>query len=174
MAQTLVVWIYKQVKEEQSKSRINYRNVQVNVETLWLALYDTLRGIGAARLNLKAAVATATEIILFQRGNIADNNALIAYDRATFTAYLAEPTRALPQPQITLFALPQRYNRRAGFSAATLLNATQILFAASVKDTPDEIQDGPTFGNFIGLLQARQNGACSGSRRSARAAKSRR
>ncbi|OQY83967.1 MAG: hypothetical protein B6D41_16255 [Chloroflexi bacterium UTCFX4] len=37
MAQTLVVWIYKQVKEEQSKSRINYRNVQVNVETLWLA-----------------------------------------------------------------------------------------------------------------------------------------
>jgi len=132
----------------------NPRAPRIHAPIALTTLYDTLRDSGVARLNLEAAVATLTEIILFQRGNSADNNALIAFDRATFMAYLAEPTRALPQPRITAFALPQLYNRRAGFSAATLLNATQILFAASVEDTPDEIQDGPTLGSFIGLLQA--------------------
>ena len=51
------------------------------------------------------------------------------------------------------FSLPVLRGRRAGFSAAVVLNASQILFAATVEDTDNEIDDGATLGSFIGLME---------------------
>ncbi|MCG3139524.1 MAG: hypothetical protein HDKAJFGB_00401 [Anaerolineae bacterium] len=129
---------------------------RVTTQIALTALYNLLRKqpqlVGAQKLNLEAAAATTDEIFLFQRGNIADHNALAAFDRASFMAYLEQPTRAAPSPRVTRFSMPSLQKRKAGFAAATSVNDSQILFAATVEDTDNEIDDGATLGSFIGLL----------------------
>lgn len=121
------------------------------------ALYNVLRAdarvVSTQQLNLEAAAAASNEILLFQRGNISGNNAIATFDLAAFMSYLDGEMHTLPEPRITTVRLPHLQGRSAGFSAATILNESQILFAATVEDTPDEIQDGPTLGSFIGLLE---------------------
>lgn len=123
------------------------------------ALYDVLRAapefVSTQKLNLEAAAATGDELYLFQRGNISGNNALAAYDLAAFMQFLAGQTNVPPPPRIARFTLPALQNRNSGFSAATLLNDAQILFAATVEDTDNEIDDGATLGSFIGMLERR-------------------
>jgi hypothetical protein len=119
-------------------------------------LYDTMRNnsqiVATQQLNLEAAASTRDTLYLFQRGNISGHNSISAFDLNAFYAFL-ENSAPLPVPRVYAFALPQIQNRSAGFSAAFVLGRNEILFAASVEDTPDEIQDGPTLGSFIGVLQ---------------------
>lgn len=118
--------------------------------------YDALRAnhhvVGAQKLNLEAAAAAPNEVLLFQRGNISGVNAIAAFETAPFMRFLDNPAAPAPLPRVARVELPMLQERRAGFSAAILLNDAEILFAASVEDTPNEIQDGPTLGSFIGLL----------------------
>lgn len=119
-------------------------------------LYDTFRSnkriVGTQKLNLEAASSTDKALFLFQRGNISGINAFIEYRLDEFLAFLDDPVN-IPQSHVRALTLPSLQNRVAGFSAAfNLANSNQILFAASVEDTPDEIQDGPTLGSFVGLL----------------------
>ena len=122
------------------------------------ALYDALRAnseiVGAHTLNLEAASCTHNTLALFQRGNISGINAHIEFDLRAFMQFLDAPTSPLPAPRVTTFALPKIKNRRAGFSAATYRNDS-ILFAATVEDTENEIDDGATLGSFIGEMRGR-------------------
>lgn len=134
------------------------------VQTISLTpLYDTLRRnpriVGAQQLNLEAAASTADTLFLLQRGNISEHNSISAFDLAAFYAFLENPAQPPPSPQLFAFTLPQIQKQGAGFSAATVLSDGQILFAATVEDTPDEVQDGPTLGSFIGILQTDKNAA---------------
>lgn len=119
-------------------------------------LYEVLRAtpefVGTQQLNLEAAAATTNELLLFQRGNISGNNAIAAFDFEAFMSYLDEPRSVVPEPHVTRFSLPVLQNRNAGFSAAAILNDSQILFTASVEDTDNEIDDGTTLGSFIGRI----------------------
>lgn len=126
---------------------------QVSLTPLYDVLRNTPQFVGTQKLNLEAAAATDKEIFLFQRGNISGNNALAAYDLAAFMQFLEGETNLLPTPRVTRFALPVLQNRSSGFSAATFLNDAQILFAATVEDTENEIDDGATLGSFVGMLE---------------------
>lgn len=121
------------------------------------ALYDTLRAnpaiVGAHQLNLEAAAATRDTLWLFQRGNISGIHAVMEFETRALLQYLDAPAPAPPAARLATFTLPHIKNRRAGFSAATMLNDSQILFAASVEDTDNEIDDGATLGSFVGLME---------------------
>lgn len=123
------------------------------------ALYDALRArseiVGAHQLNFEAASCTHNALALFQRGNISGNNVAVEFDLRAFMQFLDAPNSPPPVSRITSYALPHIQNRRAGFSAATHWNDS-ILFAASVEDTDNEIDDGATLGSFIGEMRAQE------------------
>ncbi len=124
-----------------------------------MSIYDNLRAdptiLGPQKLNLEGATATRDAVLLFQRGNISGINALMEYPLMTFMNYLDAPTLLVPIPQVSTFTLPKIHNRHAGFSAALTWNDS-ILFAASVEDTDNEIDDGATLGSFIGMLRGNE------------------
>lgn len=117
-------------------------------------LYDALRAnreiVGEHTLNIEAASAAGDSIYLYQRGNISGINAVIGYERRALMDYL-DGIRAAPSPGIRSFTLPQIGTRLAGFSAAAGYQAG-TLFAATVEDTDNEIDDGETLASFIGTI----------------------
>lgn len=119
------------------------------------SLYDALRAdpriVGRNTLNIEAAAAARDKILLFQRGNISGINAVIEFGAVELLKYLQDPAISPPAPRIETYTLPQIGTRRAGFSAACAWNEG-ILFAASVEDTDNEIEDGATLGSFVGFL----------------------
>lgn len=121
------------------------------------ALYDALRAnseiVGAHQLNLEAAACTPDTLSLFQRGNISGMRTRAKFDTHAFMQYLDAPTAPLPTPTLTHFTLPKIKKRHAGFSA-TIEWKDSILFAATVEDTDNEIDDGATLGSFIGRIDA--------------------
>lgn len=121
------------------------------------ALYDALRAnseiVGAHQLNLEAASCTSDTLSLFQRGNISGKNARVEFELAALMNYLDAPNSLPSIVAIANYALPQLKNRRAGFSAATTFQDS-FLFAATVEDTDNEIDDGATLGSFIGRIGA--------------------
>ena len=120
------------------------------------ALYNNLRAnseiVGAHQLNVEAASCTHNALSLFQRGNVSGNNARVEFELDAFMPFLDGSASLLPTPRVTAFTLPKIKNRLAGFSAATELD-DGIVFAASVEDTDNEIDDGAALGSFIGMLR---------------------
>ena len=121
-------------------------------------LYDRLRHdplvVGSGKLNIEGAAATREHLILFQRGNISHKNVALYYDLPAFLAYLRDDTTLPPEPVIYAYGLPSLQGILSGFSGATLVpDSDQILFAAAVEDTTNELEDGPTLGSFLGLLR---------------------
>jgi hypothetical protein len=125
----------------------------VSLTTLYDALRADPRVVGARTLNLEAAAAGRDTILLFQRGNISGINAVLEFRAKDFLEYLENPSIHPPAPRIETYPLPELQNRRAGFSAASA-SGDGILFAASVEDTDNEIDDGPTLGSFVGYIES--------------------
>lgn len=122
-------------------------------------LYNALRArpdvVGGDVLNIEAATVVGNEMWLFQRGNISGVHACIRYDLAAFLACLRAPGRALPTAQIVHYALPTLGDVRAGFSAATTArvgNDEIVVFAASLENTSDAVDDGKMLGSYVGIL----------------------
>jgi hypothetical protein len=111
--------------------------------------------VGANRLNIEGAASSDQHLWLLPRGNISNIHAVIEFERQAFLNYLDSNDSAVPPYILSVFTLPQVQTRTAGFSAAANLG-DGILFAASVEDTDNEIDDGPTLGSFIGLLRENQ------------------
>lgn len=118
-------------------------------------LYAALRKpawIGDAELNIEAAVATDEKLFLFQRGNITGRNVMFEWALTDFTESLLQHK---PLPVVPYFlTLPNLNGCGAGFSAACWKPYhRQVLFAASVENTPNAIDDGEVLGSFIGILK---------------------
>ena len=64
--------------------------------------------------------------------------------------YLFLPGSPFPEATFQKIKLPAINGREARLSGACTLNDRQILFSASVEDTPDWTKDGPVLGSFIG------------------------
>lgn len=104
-------------------------------------------------LNLEAAAATATELLLFQRTvGAATGNLLFRLPLAATLDYLHHRTSQVPPVQQQLFELPIIDGKPAGFSGATWFDDT-LFVTASVEDTQDAVLDGAVLGSFVGVLE---------------------
>lgn len=105
-----------------------------------------------AVLNLEAAAATATELLLLQRPVASGPALLFELPLAATLAYLFEPRGPVPTPlRVRAFTLPTLAGHAAGFSGATYV-AGQLLVTASVEAAADAVADGEVLGSFVGVI----------------------
>jgi hypothetical protein len=103
-------------------------------------------------LNLEAAAATASALLLLQRPVGGGPALVFELPLAATLAHLFEPGKPVFAPTRVLpFTLPLLGGYAAGFSGATLLDG-QLLVTASVEATADAVADGATLGSFVGHL----------------------
>jgi hypothetical protein len=117
-------------------------------------LYAALRPLlpKSIVLNLEAAAATPTELLLFQRTvGVSSGNLLFRLPLAATWAYLQRHTTQLPTITTQLFELPMVDGKPAGFSGAAWQDG-RLLVTASVEDTTDAVLDGAVLGSFVGEL----------------------
>ncbi|MCB2377803.1 hypothetical protein LGH70_09435 [Hymenobacter sp. BT635] len=125
----------------------------VSLSRLYAALRQKLPA--GVVLNLEAAAATATELLLFQRtvgstgGNIVFRLPLLV------TLDALRHQGAVPAVQQQEYVLPTLQGKAAGFSGACTFE-NNVFITASVEDTTDAIADGEVLGSFVGLLSAAQ------------------
>lgn len=121
-------------------------------------LYAQLRKLlpAGVTLNLEAAAATTTELLLFQRtvGSTAGNLVFRMPLAATYD-YLQHRTTQAPAVKAQGFQLPTIKGKPAGFSGACTFE-DKLFVTASVEDTADAVLDGEVLGSFVGLLDLDQ------------------
>lgn len=105
-------------------------------------------------LNLEAAAASATELLLFQRTvGRADAALLFSLPLAATLAFLTGAAGAvLPPVHQLVFALPLLDGCPAGFSGATFVDG-RLFVSASVENTADAVLDGAVLGSFVGVVE---------------------
>ncbi|RSK42264.1 DUF6929 family protein [Hymenobacter perfusus] len=104
-------------------------------------------------LNLEAAAATPTELLLFQRTvGAASGNLIFRLPLADTLAYLQHRATQVPAVRRQFFELPVIDGKPAGFSGATWF-AGRLFVTASVEDTQDAVLDGAVLGSFVGVLE---------------------
>jgi hypothetical protein len=122
-------------------------------------LYGQLRKLlpAGATLNLEAAAATTTELLLFQRtvGSTA-GNLLFRLPLTATLDYLQHRSTQMPPVRPQLFQLPNIQGKPAGFSGACAYE-NKLFVTASVEDTADAVLDGEVLGSFVGLLSLDQS-----------------
>ncbi len=105
-------------------------------------------GLKKKDFNIEAAVATETDLYLFNRGK----NQVFHYRLSEFFEMLETGT-ASPPAGVYPVRLPAIRGIRSGFSGATLVpGENRILFTASVENTENWIDDGQILGSFAGIL----------------------
>ncbi|GGF18963.1 DUF6929 family protein [Hymenobacter cavernae] len=122
----------------------------VSLAGLYAALRPSLPA--GITLNLEAAAATATELLLFQRtvGSTA-GNLVFHLPLAATLDYLRHRRTQVPEVSRQFYQLPTINGKPAGFSGATVFE-DKLFVTASVEDTADAIADGAVLGSFVGLL----------------------
>jgi hypothetical protein len=118
------------------------------------ALYAQLRAQmpPGAVLNIEAAAATPTSLLLLQRPVGGGLALVFELPLAVTLAHLFDPRLPVPAlVRVHTFTLPQLGGYGAGFSGATLVDG-QLLVTASVEASADAVADGATLGSFVGRL----------------------
>lgn len=120
-------------------------------------LYDLLRNkkeiVGERILNIEAAAVLHQDLFLFQRGNISGSNAIIKFPLYEFLEFLKHRKNPVPPFEIFNFDFPRIHGLLPGFSgAASIPKSEDLLFTASLEDTPDEWYDGNVFEGMIGII----------------------
>ena len=105
-----------------------------------------------AQLNLEAAAASGTELLLLQRTvGRADAALLFRLPLAETLAFLADAAAPAPAVRTLRFELPAIEGCPAGFSGATFVEG-RLFVTTSVEDTADAVLDGAVLGSFIGVV----------------------
>lgn len=131
--------------------QIDVRNPQ-DIRTFSLIhFYEKLRkeaGLKEAEFNIEAAAADKEKLYLFNRGK----NIIFSVTLNDFLNYLNK-NAALPEIQCFSCRLPQINGIAAGFSGASITpDEKQLIFSASVENTPNWIDDGEVLGSFVGII----------------------
>jgi len=103
--------------------------------------------------NIEGATVTQDFLILLNRGN----NMILKINKNEFMTYLMGESSIFPGIEFQRIKLPAVKNHEARLSGICTLNNEQIIFSASVEDTPDWINDGPVLGSFIGTYSLTKN-----------------
>ena len=106
-----------------------------------------------AQLNLEAAAASDTELLLLQR-TVGQADAALLFRlplAATLAFVLGGGAAPAPAVRVLRFELPEIDGCPAGFSGATFV-ANRLFVTASVEDTADAVLDGAVLGSFVGVV----------------------
>lgn len=109
-------------------------------------------GVDSGQWNIEAATVAGKYLFLFNRGN----NMIFSCNTDQFLEYITGTGWVSPAVLYNRITLPSIGNHEARFSGACTLNEDEILFCASVEDTPDWTKDGPVLGSFIGIYSISQ------------------
>lgn len=113
-------------------------------------LYDHIRSetsISVEQWNIEGATVAGEKLVLANRGT----NSLISLELDKFLNWLQTPNDSFPSIAVHHLKLPAIKNREARLSGLCTKSNNEILFCASVEDTPNWVSDGPILGSFIGL-----------------------
>jgi hypothetical protein len=103
-------------------------------------------------LNIEAVAYFEGNMYLFNR----KKPIIFKFDYQYFINYL-EQNFDLPEIECTEVGLPNLKDIDAGFSGATISTKTsQLIFTASLENTPNAYDDGEVLGSFLGIVDFKQ------------------
>lgn len=124
---------------------------RISLTLLYDRIREALKEWDAGDLNIEGAAYRKGWLHLFQRGNITNKNIIITLSWKDFIRY--PETGSSSSFRAHQINLPDLSGISAGFSGACLIpDSNDLLFTASVENTPNTIDDGPSFGSFVGKL----------------------
>ena len=133
---------------------VNTANLQEQKTMSLSGLYIGLRektNTPSAQWNLEGIAITHDTLLLFNRGN----NMVVEIEWVEFTRYIATGGD-IPYLRHYTLNLPTHDGHLARVSGACELNDHgDILFCASIEDTPNWYTDGPVIGSYIGIYNRR-------------------
>lgn len=149
-----------------SGSRRESRDVAYLVELTTLKVssirvtrfFDCLRSMFKSRyaseLNIEASVFFREKLYLFQRGNVSGFNLIVSISFDDFLHFDENDSATFSLQEVTL---PVLHGLQAGFSGACLMSDSDtVLFTASLEQTSNALDDGPSGGSFAGFLNLGQ------------------
>lgn len=114
-------------------------------------LYDSLRNskyLNSESLNIEAAATIGNTLYLFNR----EHNLVFEYVLDEILGFL-EGQNELPLHKIVLINLPKINGLSAKFSGASAIeDSHQLVFTASVENTPNTYDDGEIVGSYVGVI----------------------
>ena len=116
--------------------------------------YDYLRNLEfmhGYELDIEGLAVNSDVLFLMNRGN----NVVFSIVLSEFLKY-CRVGLDFPIPTINHYSLPKIKGLRAGFSGATVFR-DNLIFTASVEDSPNAYEDGEIFGSFLGIIKIRDN-----------------
>ncbi|HRO43934.1 MAG TPA: hypothetical protein PL009_13945 [Flavipsychrobacter sp.] len=103
--------------------------------------------LGKKEWNIEGALTYNGSLVLLNRGN----NAVVTIAWKEFIKFIQDGT--LPKASHYVLQLPQYRGHTARLSGACKLDDNgNVLFCASIEDTPNWYTDGPVLGSFIGIF----------------------
>lgn len=103
-------------------------------------------------INIEGLAMDQTNAYLLHRGNVSGNFIAVVGTEQLLN-YVSNNSNQIPDVTVFYFELPAYNNLRSGFSGACITAyGKNILFAASLEETADVINDGKVLGSFIGLI----------------------
>ncbi|HEY6529418.1 MAG TPA: hypothetical protein VIZ65_12040 [Cellvibrionaceae bacterium] len=116
-------------------------------------MYDAFKD-EPGKINIEGAVIAGKHILLFQRGNKNNHNAIIKIKLNDFFAAVTGKNNNSPHYQLTRFDLGDIDGIPLCFTDATALPDGSVLFTAAAENTSDAYIDGACMGSAIGIINA--------------------
>lgn len=117
-------------------------------------IYDALKD-EPGKTNIEGAVILGNEILLFQRGNKNNRNAIIRFKWKEFFAAATGAENKTPKYSIQHYELGEIATVPLCFTDATALADGRLIFSAAAESTSDAYTDGACMGSAIGIIGAR-------------------
>ena len=121
----------------------------INLDPIYDALKDE-----PGKTNIEGAVILGKEILLFQRGNKNNRNAIIRFKWKTFFAVATGEENKTPGYSIQAYELGEIDTVPLCFTDATALADGHVIFTAAAENTSDAYNDGACVGSAIGIISA--------------------
>ncbi|MFO1367926.1 MAG: hypothetical protein U1F46_02950 [Marinagarivorans sp.] len=114
-------------------------------------IYDALKD-EPGKTNIEGAIIQGKHIVLFQRGNKNNRNAIIKFNWKDFLAAALGEKKPRLNYNIHHFDLGELDAVPLCFTDATALSDGRLLFTAAAENNEDAYRDGACLGSAIGLI----------------------
>lgn len=121
----------------------------INLDPIYDALKDE-----PGKTNIEGAVILGKEMLLFQRGNKNNRNAIIRFKWKEFFAVATGEENTTPDYSIQHYELGEIDTVPLCFTDATALADGRLIFTAAAENTSDAYNDGACMGSAIGIISA--------------------